>query len=87
MNDIKANQYFKEISDKLEAFYTDILKLLHDEAIIHLIGNKSYEEFELQVLLPLQSAFNQKLIGVVGKLGGHDVSLIRWYCDKFNQNK
>lgn len=65
----------------------EIHALLEDSEMMHHIGQKTYKEFETDVIMPLKTSFNHTGLDEHWTLHGHRLTLIRWYCDKFNEHK
>ena len=84
MTDKYWDTEFKRRSDQLALMLHEIGLLLEDSEMIYLIGDKTYMEFDRDVLMPATRMFYPNEPKEVWKYRGHRVSLIRYYCDRFN---
>ena len=85
-------KYWEELHKKQEIKHKKIANelddFLFDLEIIHEIGNKTYEEFAKDWFAPLLDNFPKTFtIYSNGTYKGHRMSLIKYYCDVFNEKK
>lgn len=75
----------KELYDKRDRILQEVGLLLEDVNMLREIGNKTFIEYEREVLEPAIRLFSfGNHPKEVWKYRGHRVSLIRYYCDMFN---
>lgn len=78
-----------ELYKKRETMFHEIGLLLEDTGTIREIGNKTYIEYEREILKPVIDTFGfqNRSPNEVWKYRGHKLSLIKYYCDTFNQKE
>lgn len=73
--------------EQRDKMFQEIGLLLEDSEMIFLIGNKTFMEFDRDILMPAARMFYPNEPKEVWKYRGHRVSLIRYYCDMFNRKE
>lgn len=85
MNDSFWDGELKRRYDQRDKMFHEIGLLLEDSEMIFCIGDKTFMEFDRDVLMPAIRIFCPDEPKEVWKYRGHRVSLIRYYCDMFNR--
>ena len=79
-NDMRMVDLYK----KRDSMFHQIGLMLEDCQLMHEIGNRTWVEFQINVLNPMAQIFRPNEPVEVWKYRGVHVSLIRYYCDVFN---
>ena len=76
----------KEAYRKRDLMFHEISLLLEDWHIIDMIGDRTFYEFmdAITQLMPYHCE-PQNYDRVKGKVGGHNLTVIKYYCDTFNR--
>lgn len=73
-----------DLYKKRDQMFHEIVLMLEDGQLMHEIGDKTYAEFQTQILVPVIEMFFPHNTNEVWKYRGVKLPLIQYYCSVFN---